>query len=332
MKRLPVSLAIILLAGQCAPAAVVLTSVQREWLKQHGKLVFAGDTDYPPYTFVGTDEQARGLDADVARAVGRVLGVEVEFRSVHWSDAIKLVREGGADALAGMAQSDDRREAWLFVVPHSDVQYFLFVREDNRSIHEIRDLEGMRVGVGKGSLVEPALRANSKITVLNYDRGRGMEELVNREISAFAGNLVVQSHFIETRSVHGVKVVGDALMPAVPYGMAVPRDRGELRELLSAAVHELQTQGELMTLQRKWFGEVLRPALISQQSLRWLWVGLGSAAGVAVLGLLRAWELRRTVRRKTARISALRALGHSFGEEREVAGVLDRAMEVLDHW
>jgi ABC-type amino acid transport substrate-binding protein/serine phosphatase RsbU (regulator of sigma subunit) len=319
-----------LLLGVSAPAAVPLTDAQRDWLNTHGKLVFAAAADYPPYTFAGGDGQPRGLDADVARAVGRLLGVEVEVRSLPWPEALRQTHEGQADALAGMVQSDDRREAWAFVEPHADVQYFLFVREDTHTIHELKDLEGMRVGVGQGSLVEPILRANPKITVVNYGRGEGMEELLGREISAFAGNLVVQSHFIETRNIRGIKVVGTALMPALPYGMGAPRGHDELLGILNAAVAELKSQGELSALQRKWFGDLLRPPLISRRQLRWLWTGLAILAGATGLGVLRSWELRRMVQRKTARISALRALGHSFGEARDVAGVLDRAMDVLD--
>ena len=318
-----------LLAGLCAQAAPTLTEAQRDWLHRHGKLVFVADTNYPPYTLLGADGLPRGLDTDVARAVGRVLGVEVEIRPAHWAEAQQLVREDRADVLAGIVQSDDRREVWSFVAPHADVQYFLFVREDTRSVHEVKDLEGMRVGVGKGSSAEPVLRANPKITVLNYGRGQGMDELLNREISAFAGNLFVQSHFIETRDIRGIKVVGSALIPPLPYGMAVPHDHEELLGILNGALHELESKGELSALKRKWFGDLLRPALISRRGLRWLWVGLGCLAGLAGLGLLRSWELRRMVQRKTARISALRALGHSFGEMRDVEGVLARAMDVL---
>src|SRR5439155_127623 len=250
-------------------------------------------------------------------------------RPVQWDDMLPAMREGRADVLAGLVQTPERRDVWSFAEPHADVQYFLFVREDTQAIHEPKDLEGMRVGVGKGSPTEAMLRSNPKITVLNYDRGRGMEELLNREISAFAGNLVVQSHFIETRNIRGLKVVGSALIPALPYGMAVLRGHNELLEILNAALSELKSQGELAGLQRKWFGDLLRPPVISRQALRALRIGLGILAGIAGLGLLRSWELRRTVRRKTARISALRALGRSFGEERNVTGVLDRAMDVL---
>jgi sigma-B regulation protein RsbU (phosphoserine phosphatase) len=318
------------LCGFSAHAAVTLTEAQRDWLRRHGKIVFADDTDYPPYTFSGANGVARGLDADVAHAVGRVLGIRIEFRPVQWSNAVIMVQDGRADALAGMVQSTDRREAWTFVEPHSDVRYFLFVREDNVTIHEIKDLEGVRVGVGLGSLVEPALRANPKITVVNYARGKGMEELLNREISAFAGNIVVQSHFIEANGIRGIKVVGAPLLTPLPYGMAVPRDHAELAGILNAAIADLKTTGELATLRSKWFGDVLRPPLISPQALRGLKIVLAALAGLAGLGILTSWELRRMVRRKTARISALRSLAHSFGEERDVAHVLDRALDVLD--
>src|SRR5262245_19992022 len=83
-------------------AAVTLTPLQRQWLDQHGKLTFAADTNYPPYTFVGADAQARGLDADVAQAIGRVLRVPVEIRPMTWGEAVPFVQGGHADVLAGM--------------------------------------------------------------------------------------------------------------------------------------------------------------------------------------------------------------------------------------
>jgi ABC-type amino acid transport substrate-binding protein len=53
------------------------------------------------------------------------------------------------------------------------------VREDMLLIRRLKDLEGMRVGVGTGSLIEPLLRDTPKISVLNYGRDRGMHELLD---------------------------------------------------------------------------------------------------------------------------------------------------------
>lgn len=312
-----------------ARAAVALSQQQQSWLQRKGRLVFASDSAYPPYTFLGADGQMRGLDIDVARAVGRLLAVPVEFRMLPWEEAVQWVLRGQADALAGMTHTQERLADWAFAEPHASVSYRLFVREDTQIIHELPDLEGMRVGVSKGSLVEPLLRANPKITVVNYPRREATEELLSREIMAFAGNWLVQSHFIQSHGIRGIKVVGDPLLPPLSYGMAAPKGQTQLLEILNTALRQLRQQGELAAIQRKWLGELLRPPLISHEALRRLWIGLGIAAALALLGLLRAWELRHIVRRKTARIAALRSLGHGLGEARDAAAVLERALSVL---
>jgi serine phosphatase RsbU (regulator of sigma subunit)/ABC-type amino acid transport substrate-binding protein len=318
------------IAGPQASGAVQLTDEQRVWLQQKRKLVFASDSEYHPYTFLDGDQKRGGLDIDVAEAVGRVLRVPVEFQMVSWTEALKRALSGRADAMAGMNQTPERAEQWDFVQPHAEVSFYLFVREDMQLIHSISDLPGMRVGVGKGSLVEPLLRADPRITVVNYPRGRGMQELLDKEIRAYAGNLLVQSYYIQSHGIRDVKVVGDPLMPPVDYGMAVAKGKPELVAILNAAVRELKSSGELAKIQRKWIGERFRPPLISRKALRALWIGLGTAAGLALLGFLRSWELRLVVNRKTARIAALRSLGHSVAQAHDVAGVLERAMSVLE--
>ena len=119
MKHL---LAILLACGSSVQAAALLTDAQRDWLSRHDKLIFASDSGYPPYTFVGADGQPRGLDVDVAKAVGQVLGVPVEFRMVPWEEAVALVSRGEADALAGMTHTQDRMTQWAFVEPHATVE------------------------------------------------------------------------------------------------------------------------------------------------------------------------------------------------------------------
>ena len=93
-------------------AAIALSNPQRDWLSRHGKIVFAADTGYPPYTFADADKQPRGLDVDVAHAVGRALGVAVEIRPVQWDDMLPAMREGRADVLAGLVQTPERRDVW----------------------------------------------------------------------------------------------------------------------------------------------------------------------------------------------------------------------------
>jgi hypothetical protein len=105
-----------------AAGAVTLTAAQPDWLQQRSQLVLAADTEYPPSTFVGRDGQPARVGIGVARAVGRVLGVPVEFGMGPWPVAMRLVLSGQADTLAGMLHDDERRARWQFAEPDSEVE------------------------------------------------------------------------------------------------------------------------------------------------------------------------------------------------------------------
>ena len=79
-------------------------------------LVLVGDKDYAPLSYL-VDGAPRGLDVDVAVAIGRVLDRPVRVVLMEWSDAQRNVLEGRADGLLSMGISDERRAQFTFTEP-----------------------------------------------------------------------------------------------------------------------------------------------------------------------------------------------------------------------
>lgn len=73
-------------------------------------IVMAVETAGAPYCYYDGDE-LRGMDIDIARAVGDILGVDVEFKTVPHDELIVEAQKGRAMFAAGrLAENDDGAE------------------------------------------------------------------------------------------------------------------------------------------------------------------------------------------------------------------------------
>ncbi|MBI3711291.1 MAG: transporter substrate-binding domain-containing protein [Proteobacteria bacterium] len=73
------ALVVALLFAAAAIQSVPASAQTVDEIIKRGKVVIAVDTTTPVYGMIGKDGQPEGYDPDVARLVGKYLGVPVEF-------------------------------------------------------------------------------------------------------------------------------------------------------------------------------------------------------------------------------------------------------------
>jgi len=73
-------------------------------------LVMGTSADFPPFEFYEGD-QIVGLDPDIARAIGDILGYEIEIQDMDFGSIILAVQGGQVDfGMAGMTVTEERLE------------------------------------------------------------------------------------------------------------------------------------------------------------------------------------------------------------------------------
>lgn len=76
----------------------------------NGTLVMGTSADFPPFEFFEGD-QIVGLDPDIARAIGDILGYEIEIMDMDFGSIILSVQGGQVDfGMAGMTVTEERLE------------------------------------------------------------------------------------------------------------------------------------------------------------------------------------------------------------------------------
>jgi len=77
----------------------------------NGTLVMGTSADFEPFEFIGYDGEIIGLDPDIARAIGDILGYAIEIVDMDFGVIILSVQTGQVDfGMAGMTVNEERLE------------------------------------------------------------------------------------------------------------------------------------------------------------------------------------------------------------------------------
>ena len=147
-----------------APHGLAKTVIKR------GSIVVCTDANYRPQSFIDPDTgKLRGFDVDVAKRVGRILGLKIEFKTPAWEYVPRGLRQGLFDVSIGSMEIMPAREAALsFVSPYHYAAAQVFVKKGGPQITGVRSMFGKRVGVGRNTPFEEYLEQFPQIQVKPY--------------------------------------------------------------------------------------------------------------------------------------------------------------------
>ena len=89
------------------------TPVEGGWdyIQSRGKLIIGLDDTFAPMGFRDENNDLVGFDIDLAKAVGDVLGIEVEFKSINWNSKEMELKAKNIDCVwNGMSATPQRQE------------------------------------------------------------------------------------------------------------------------------------------------------------------------------------------------------------------------------
>lgn len=134
---------------------------------KRGSLRVGMTGDYLPFTYLDKSTQTfRGFDVDMALALGKALGVKVEFVHTAWPQLMKDFEADNFDvAMGGVSITLDRQKKGLFSMPIMREGKTPIARcTDKGKFETIADIDkpGTRVIVNPGGTNERFARANVK--------------------------------------------------------------------------------------------------------------------------------------------------------------------------
>lgn len=220
------------------------------------KIIRVGaETTYPPFEFTQDDKYV-GFDIDLADAVIKQTGAQMEFKSMGFDALIPALQSGQIDMIAsGMDVTPEREKQVTFSDIYFDKSgYVIIVPKDNDQIHDWADLQGKVVG-GQVGTKQVQLAGEAKASqVKQFDsNSQAFMELKAKTVDAVVIDAPVGMYYLKQGADKDFKLVGTP-KESVGFAFAVKKDNKQLQEAVNKALKELKDNGTYDKIYDKWFG------------------------------------------------------------------------------
>src|SRR5579884_3260485 len=243
-------------AGNPSVEALVPASI-----KSKGTLTVAADASYAPNEFFASDgKTVIGMDPDLVKALGAVMGLKVNVVNATFDSIIPGLASGKYDMGASSFTDTKAREQTVDFVDYLVAgESFYTKASGGTTINTIADICGKTVSVEKGTTEETDATTQGKkcksagkpgVTVLPFPDQNGANLAVSsgRAQLGFADTPVAAYQVKQSSGTF--KLVG-APYASAPYGLALPKSPN-LAPAVLAALKDLQKNGTYMRILTKW--------------------------------------------------------------------------------
>lgn len=213
---------------------------------------------FPPFNYFNEKNELVGFEIDFAREIANRMGYEAEFVTSEWSGILTSLLAKKYDVIiASMTITPKRAEKVNF----SDWYYvdgdITVVRDDNKEINKVSDLEGKVVGVTTGTTQETAAKDIDKKYKLKeiklYPSDiEGVSDLINGRLDAFIGAKLQMAYRKKIKD-QPIRMVGSRLNESFK-GAAFRKTETELLKEFNMALESMKKDGSYENLSKKWFG------------------------------------------------------------------------------
>ena len=214
-----------------------------------GKLTLGTNAEFPPYEYHDGDKIV-GIDMDIADAIAKKLGLEVQIEDIAFDSVILEVTSGKADiGLAGISATDERKQSVDFSDTYTTSKQLIIVKDDS-AIKGSKDLEGKTVGVQTGTTGDILASDIKDVKPERYDKGMdAVQALSQGKVDAVIIDSEVAKKFVEETS--GLKVLDEAFADE-NYAIAIKKGNKELLDSVNKALSELKSDGTIDSIIAKY--------------------------------------------------------------------------------
>jgi polar amino acid transport system substrate-binding protein len=226
-------------------------------IKDQGTLTVAMDASYAPNEFFDEDGKTIiGTDADLADAIGTVLGLDVEKKNATFDSIIPGLAADKYDiALSSFTDTKEREQTVDMVTYLTAGTGFYTLADKPTEVTGVADLCGKTVAVQKGTVQQEDVEAQNKkcddpidLKVFTQQTDVDLAITSGRAQVAMADSPVAS--YAVKQSDGTLKSTGEDYDTA-PYGIAINKNT-ELAPAIQAAVQVLIDDGTYAAILKKW--------------------------------------------------------------------------------
>ena len=230
-------------------------------IRSKGTLTVASDATYAPMEFIAKDgKTVVGVDADLAKALGTVIGLKFNVVNATFATIIPGIKSGKYDVgMSSFTDTKARQKVVDFVTYFSAGTSFYVKTSGGPAIKGLASLCGKSVPVETGTTEQSDATAQSKkcksagkpsvkVEAFN-DQGSANLAVSSGRAQVGMADSPVAAYIV--KQAHGLFKLSGASYGTAPYGIALPKGHGMTKPML-AAVKYLMKHGTYVATLTKW--------------------------------------------------------------------------------
>lgn len=219
------------------------------------KLLAAIDLSVPPFGMTDAAMQAQGSDVDVARALARDMGVELQIVEVSGPNRIPFLMTSKADiVISSFSVTAERAKVVAFSTPYS-VNQLVVGAPKSLAITKMDDLIGKRIAVVRGNLqdLELTKSAPKGATLVRYeDDATANTALIAGQVDAIATPSTTVQTLATRMPAKNLEI--KFIVKVQPLAIGMRKNDTELANWVNTWVEKNTSNGQLNQIYTKWMG------------------------------------------------------------------------------
>lgn len=255
-----VALALLGLAGLALRQLAQPPDAAWQRIQTQKVLTVATDASYPPFASLDANGDLFGFDVDLADAIGRRWGVQVNYDNITYDALLGALIAGRDDAVvSAFVPQPERTRQVAYTRAYFTSGTVAVIRQDGG---QLLGADPQAWATGKTLAVEFgadgdalarqwANRTTGIIIVRKDTADNALLALEARQADAAVVDAITAYGFLMSHP--GLQIAGPLLNPE-PYVIAVSINSPELLRQLQQTLAAMQADGTLSALKEKWFG------------------------------------------------------------------------------
>lgn len=223
--------------------------------KTAGVLTIGMCATWPPFEYRDTKGEIIGFDVDMAKEIGKDLGLTIKFEDADWQGLVPSLQKGDYDILIScFAASEKREQTVAFSNVYYDLPSTIVVSDDRKDIKTQADLKDKVVGVQLGTADEIAAEKLNK--TIGFKELKKFKlppdeflDLKQGGIDAVIVGLPYAAFTIKDKG--GFALVGEPFDPQ-PCVMLVNSNNKDLLKAVNDSLSGMKKDGTYDSLLKKW--------------------------------------------------------------------------------
>ena len=208
-----------------------------------GKLIMSTNASFPPYEMIADDGSFEGIDVEVADAIAKKLGLELEVDDMDFDAALLAVQQNKSDiVMAGVTVTEDRKLVMNFTDSYATGVQVVIVKEG--SDVTLDNLGEKMIGTQRGTtgnIYTTDDYGDDHVTA--YDNGASaVQALMNGQVDCVVIDSAPAQAYVEANA--GLTIL-DTEYVTENYAIGVNKDNTSLLDAINGALAELTADGTI---------------------------------------------------------------------------------------